>query len=107
MNLIRKIKRATKSDGVKYNWIFALCPTGWKARPSKTVYLVMLAITALIFPLYEVDHGKYKVNQKPKNRKPVMDYLSKQGSHMPVFSFSSLLFDVYYTWNLFYLFVFL
>jgi len=56
----------------------------------------MLAITTLVYPLYEVDHDKYKINRKPKNKKPVMEYLSKQGSHMPVFHFLSLFFDVYY-----------
>ena len=38
-----------------------------------------------IFPLYEVENGKYKLNVNPPKLKPVSDYLKLQGRfrHLP------------------------
>jgi pyruvate ferredoxin oxidoreductase beta subunit len=32
-----------------------------------------------MFPLYEVENGKYKMNYNPESLKPVADYLKSQG----------------------------
>jgi len=39
-----------------------------------------LAVETCIFPLYEVDDGRtWKINIKPRDKKPVKDYLRLQG----------------------------
>jgi pyruvate ferredoxin oxidoreductase beta subunit len=35
-------------------------------------------VETCFFPSYEVENGVYKVNSKPKEKKPVVEYLKKQ-----------------------------
>ena len=84
-DLIKKVKRGMEIKGPKYYQIYAPCPTGWKSLPSHTVELGRMAISTCIYPLYEVDHGKYRINKKPRNKRPVKEYLFMQGRfrHLP------------------------
>ncbi len=78
-DLIKKVKKGLDIEGPKYYQIYAPCPTGWKSQPSKSIELGKLAVDTCIYPIYEVEMGKYKISRKPKNKKPVKDYLKHQG----------------------------
>lgn len=78
-DLIAKIKRAKEIKGPKFIQILSPCPTGWRYSPDKTVEISRLAVQTNIFPLYEVINGIYKITIKPKNPKPVKEYLKLQG----------------------------
>ena len=40
--------------------------------------LARLAVETNVFPLYEVEYGKYTINRKPR-KKPARNYLALQG----------------------------
>ncbi|MCD6370092.1 MAG: pyruvate synthase subunit beta [Thermoplasmata archaeon] len=78
-DLIAKIKRAKEINGPKFIQILSPCPTGWRHSPDKTVEISRLAVQTNIFPLYEVVNGTYRITVKPKNLKPIKEYLRLQG----------------------------
>ena len=77
-DLIRKMKKAKEIRGTKFIHILSPCPPGWRFPSNLTVKLARLAVETNVFPLYEVEDGKYTINQKPK-KKPAKDYLVLQG----------------------------
>jgi len=45
-----------------------------------------LAVETCIWPLYEVENGKWKLNYKPKKKLPVTEYLKPQGRFKHLFT---------------------
>jgi pyruvate ferredoxin oxidoreductase beta subunit len=78
-DLLKKVKRAKEVEGPAYLHILSVCPTGWRIPPNKAIEYGKLAVETGIFPLYEVDNGVWKLSRKPKELKPVTDYLAGQG----------------------------
>jgi pyruvate ferredoxin oxidoreductase beta subunit len=78
-DLIRKVKRAVEVDGPAYLHVLAVCPTGWRSAGEETIRLGRLAAECGVFPLYEVDQGKYTINLDPGELKPMKEYLELQG----------------------------
>ncbi|MGQ9471239.1 MAG: 3-methyl-2-oxobutanoate dehydrogenase subunit beta [Candidatus Aminicenantales bacterium] len=79
-DLYKKMKKAKEIRGTRFFHIFAPCPSGWKSRPEDTVKLARLAVQTCLFPLYEIEKGeKYVLNIKPREKKPVAEYLRLQG----------------------------
>ena len=66
--------------GPAYVHVFTVCPTGWRAASEQTIKLGRLVVETGIFPLYEVENGKYRLTlETPEPRRPVEDYLKLQG----------------------------
>ena len=78
-DLMEKVKKAADTDGPAYVHIFSVCPTGWRTAPEMGIEIGKLAVQTGVFPLYEVENGKYKLSMKVASRKPVQDYLKPQG----------------------------
>jgi len=78
-DFINKVRKAASIQGPKYIHVFAPCPTGWRLPPEKTIEIARLATETCVFPLYEVEHGKYRITRKVANKKPVAEYLKMQG----------------------------
>ena len=78
-----KIKKAAEvvdnDEGLAYLHIFSPCPTGWRFHESKSIEIARLATQTGIWPLVEVDHGMFRLTYKPKELKPVEEYLKLQG----------------------------
>lgn len=57
---------------------------GWGYPPDQTVNMSKLAVDTLFWPLYEWENGTYKVNIKPREPKPLEDFLRPQArfSHL-------------------------
>lgn len=81
-DLERKIKRASEvtrsGKGMAYIHIQQPCATGWYFPPEKTVEIARLAVQTGVWPVLEIDEGKLKVNIKPKELKPVEEFLKPQ-----------------------------
>ncbi|HID74260.1 MAG TPA: 3-methyl-2-oxobutanoate dehydrogenase subunit beta, partial [Thermoplasmata archaeon] len=77
-DMIRKFERAKEIRGPKFIQVFAPCPTGWRADPSKTIEIARMAVSTHLWPLYEVDHGVYTINMKPR-KTPFEHYVLAQG----------------------------
>lgn len=78
-DLINKVKKAADMKGPAYIHILAVCPTGWRTASDKGIEIGKLAVETGLFPLYEVEYGKYKMTVTPKKMKPVSEYLKPQG----------------------------
>ncbi len=80
IDLVNKVKKAKEVKGPAYVHVFSMCPTGWRSASEQTIKLGRLVVETGIFPLYEVENGKYRMTMEiPKKLRPVEDYLKLQG----------------------------
>lgn len=77
-DLMTKVKKALDTAGPTFINIIQPCRLGWGYNPQDTVTLGRLAVETCLWPVYEVVNGKYKINIKPKEKKPVTEYLRLQ-----------------------------
>ena len=84
-DMIKKLRKAKEIKGPKFISIFAPCPTGWRMQPELTIEVCREAVACGASPIYEVEDGVYNITRKPKELKPVYDYLKMQGRfrHLP------------------------
>ena len=78
-DMITKVKKGAAVDGPAYIHVFSVCPTGWRSPTELTVKIGRLAVETGIFPLYEVENGKYKLSLDLPQHRPVKDYMKLQG----------------------------
>jgi pyruvate/2-oxoacid:ferredoxin oxidoreductase beta subunit len=78
-DLMQKVKYAKDIEGFRMILIQSPCPVGWRFDPAKTIELARAGVQAGVWPLYEIEHGTtFKLNYKPKELKPVSEYLKPQ-----------------------------
>ncbi len=78
-DLINKVNKGKNINGPSYIHVLSVCPTGWRSAPNISVDLGRLAVRTGIFPLYEIEDGKYTLNVDPSHLRPVEEYLKLQG----------------------------
>ena len=84
-DLYNKAKKAFEIEGPAFLNVLCVCPTEWKYEESKGVQLLKTAMDTCVWPLYEVENGKYKVNYKPKEKKPILEWVKPQGRFRHLF----------------------
>jgi pyruvate ferredoxin oxidoreductase beta subunit len=84
-DLYNKAKRAFEVEGPAFLNVLCLCPTEWKYDQSQGIRLAQMALDTCAWPLYEVENGKYKLNYKPKEKKPILEWLKPQGRFRHLF----------------------
>jgi pyruvate ferredoxin oxidoreductase beta subunit len=77
-DLMRKVKKALEIEGPKYLHILVPCVPGWGYEPHLTVEMARLAVQTWLFPLVEIENGVVTKVKRPKERKPVEEYLRPQ-----------------------------
>lgn len=80
-DLMNKVKKGAEVKGPAYVHILSPCPTGWRYPSSMTIQMGRLAVETGIFPLYEVENGRYRLNVDRPTLKPVEEYLKPQGRY--------------------------
>jgi pyruvate ferredoxin oxidoreductase beta subunit len=78
-DLMKKVSKAMKAEGPSYIHVLSVCPTGWRLPPDLAVRAGRLAVETGIFPLYEVEEGRYTLNFDFPQLRPVEDYFKLQG----------------------------
>jgi pyruvate ferredoxin oxidoreductase beta subunit len=78
-DIMSKVEKAVKIKGPSYIHILSVCPTGWRCPSNLTVKMGRLAVETGIFPMYEIENGKYTLNIDLPKLRPVEDYLKLQG----------------------------
>jgi pyruvate ferredoxin oxidoreductase beta subunit len=78
-DLMTKITKAIAVDGPSYIHVLSVCPTGWRLPPDLTIRAGRLAVQTGIFPLYEIEKGKYTLNFDFPKLRPIEDYFKTQG----------------------------
>ncbi len=78
-DLMAKVKKALTIEGPTYLHILSVCPVGWRSPADLSVRIGRLAVESGVFPLYEIEDGKYKLSLDLPQLRPVQDYLKLQG----------------------------
>lgn len=78
-DLMTKITKAMAVEGPSYIHVLSVCPTGWRLAPELTIRAGRLAVQTGIFPLYEIEQGKYTLNFDFPQLRPIEDYFKIQG----------------------------
>ena len=81
----RKIQKAKETKGFRLLMIDGPCPPGHKTDPAQSISIARLAVETKLFPLFEVEHQKYRINYFPKEKVPVKRCLEKQGRFRHLF----------------------
>lgn len=78
-DLIAKVNYAKTITGFKIIIIQSPCPVSWGYDPMKTIEVARVGVQSGVWPLYEILNGEdFKLNYKPKELKPVTEYLKPQ-----------------------------
>jgi pyruvate ferredoxin oxidoreductase beta subunit len=85
IDLVEKVRKASRIRGPKYLHIYSGCPTGWRSPPNTTIQQGRLATQTGFFPLYEVEHGRYRITMPTPERLEVSKYLETQGRFRHLF----------------------
>jgi pyruvate ferredoxin oxidoreductase beta subunit len=84
-DLVRKMEKALDADGPAFLNVLAPCPRGWRCDPAETVSILRVAVETCYWPLFEVDNGVWRLSQRPKEKRPVVDFLKPQGRFAHLF----------------------
>lgn len=85
MDLIRKVEKAFSVDGPALLNIIAPCPRGWRYPTEMGIKIARLAVETGVWPLYEVEDGKYRITFRPRELKPIEEWLKPQGRFRHLF----------------------
>ncbi|MEF3245634.1 MAG: pyruvate ferredoxin oxidoreductase [Caldisericaceae bacterium] len=84
-DLYNKAKKGFESNGPAFLAVFQPCTTNWHYDPALTVQYSRLAAETNFWPLYEIENGRVHINFKPKERKPIEEFLKGQGRFKHLF----------------------
>ena len=84
MDLMNKVRKALNYEGATFIHVQCPCPKGWKFPSDKTVEMAQIAVKTGAWILWEYENGEYTINIKPKEYRPITEYLDVQGrfSHL-------------------------
>jgi len=86
LDLVKKVKKALDIKGPKFMNILSPCNRGWRSKTNDAIQLSRLAVETCCWPLYEVENGVTKVTFKPKEKKPLVEFLKPQGRFKHLFA---------------------
>lgn len=83
-DLVSKTEKALEIKGPKFMNVIMPCTLGWRFMTDQGIEMAQLAVETCFWPLYEVENGKYRVTYKPKEKKPLIEFIKTQGrfSHL-------------------------
>ena len=85
MDLTKKVRKALDIKGPKFMNILSPCNRGWRSRTDDSIQLSRLAVETCFWPLYEIENGVTRITFRPKEKKPVVDFLKPQGRFKHLF----------------------
>ena len=74
-----KVARAADVSGFRFLHVLGACPPGWKYPTAQSTEIARLAVESHYFPLWECDHGAWRITFRPKHPPPVSEFLGAQG----------------------------
>jgi ferredoxin len=77
-DLEEKVKKAASIKGARFISVFTPCVPGWGYESALTVELGELVVESGLWKLFEIDNGEFKLNYRPRQRKPVKEYFKPQ-----------------------------
>ena len=85
-DLLGKVQKAVATEGPAFLCVLSPCPRGWRYKPEDTIAMCELAAETCVWPIYEIEDGKLTINYKPREKKPVIEWLKSQGRFKHLFS---------------------
>jgi pyruvate ferredoxin oxidoreductase beta subunit len=85
-DLMTKVRKALDVDGPAFINVLASCNRGWRTPTDTTIADTKMAVETCFWPLYEYENGRLTINYKPKEKKPVTEFLKTQGRFKHLFS---------------------
>jgi len=84
-DLMKKVRKALAIKGPKFINILSPCNRGWRSRLDDAIMLSKLAVQTCYWPLYEIEDGVTRITFKPKEKKPIEEFLKPQGRFKHLF----------------------
>ena len=84
-DLAKKVQKALEVDGPSFINVLSVCPLGWGDPPDRTIEIARLAVETCFWPLYEFEDGRYTINRKPREKKPIEEFLKVQNRFRHIF----------------------
>jgi len=78
-DLMEKLEKAKRVDGPVFLHAYVPCPTGWRSPSDTGIRLSRLAVQVGVYPLYEVENGRFRLTYRPPFLKSLKEYTSTQG----------------------------
>ncbi len=85
-DFVYKVKKAFSIKGPKFLSVLMPCTFSWKFETNLTAEFSRLATETNIWPLYEIENGKYTLNYSPKKPLKVEEFLNNQGRFKHLFN---------------------
>jgi pyruvate/2-oxoacid:ferredoxin oxidoreductase beta subunit len=84
LEFMNKVSKALEAGGPSFIEVLTPCPKGWFFDPKDTVNMARLALECGAWVSWEYANGTFNLSHKPRERKPVKEYLRLQGrfSHL-------------------------
>jgi pyruvate ferredoxin oxidoreductase beta subunit len=76
---VRKVEKAIGTPGPTFVNVLSPCTLGWKFPPERGLEVAELAVETCFWPLYEIENGRYRLNYRPREKRPVTDWTELQG----------------------------
>jgi len=77
-DLISKAQKAFAVKGPSFLNVISSCVPGWGIASNMTLEATKRDVESCIWPLYEIENGVLKINYKPKNKIPVIEFFKLQ-----------------------------
>ena len=84
-DLHEKAHKAIYTKGASFLNVLSPCPRGWRYEAEDLAEICQLAVDTCVWPLYEIEDGKWRLTYEPKRKKPVEEFLAKQGRFKHMF----------------------
>ncbi len=84
-DLHAKAHKAIYTEGACFLNVLAPCPRGWRYEASDLPKICKAAVDTCVWPLYEVEHGEWRLTYEPRRKQPVEEFLSLQGRFKHMF----------------------
>ncbi len=85
-DLVTKSQKAFAADGPAFINVLSMCHRGWRYQQQNTIDIAKLAVETGYWPLIEVENGTWRFTYKPKQRKPIEEFLKTQGRFKHLFT---------------------
>lgn len=84
-DLHAKAGKALACGGPSFLNVLAPCPRGWRYEVRDLMKISKLAVDTRFWPLYEIEEGVLRISYRPKDRKPIAEFLAAQGRFAHLF----------------------
>jgi len=85
LDFMNKVQTALSVDGPSFINVLAPCHRGWRFKMNESIDIAKEAVETCFWPIFEVHDHVWKINYKPKEKKPVLEWLKRQGRFAHLF----------------------